>query len=123
MKRILLTSLTALSLLLGIAQAVPAVASAQIKNDVCSGVMATGPGGCTNDVGITNVIKTVVSVLSYIVGVAAVIMIIIGGLRYVTSGGDSNNISSAKNTIIYAIVGLVIAALAQVIVRFVLHKV
>jgi hypothetical protein len=58
-----------------------------------------------------------------IVGVAAVIMIIIGGFRYITSSGDSASVNSAKNTILYAIIGLVIVALAQVIVRFVLNQV
>ncbi len=48
-------------------------------------------------------------------------MIIINGLRFITSGGDSNAVSSAKKGILYAIVGLVIVALAQFIVRFVLN--
>jgi hypothetical protein len=52
----------------------------------------------------------------------AVVMIIIGGLKYITSGGDSGNVTGAKNTILYAIIGLVIVALAQFIVRFVLSK-
>lgn len=67
-------------------------------------------------------IKSVLNILSTIVSIAAIIIIIIAGLRYVTSGGDSNGISSAKNTLIYAIVGLVIVALAQAIVHFVLTK-
>ncbi len=49
-------------------------------------------------------------------------MIIVGGLKYITSGGDSGNITSAKNTILYAIVGLIVVALAQIIVRFVLQR-
>lgn len=56
-------------------------------------------------------------------GVVSVIMIIIGGLKYITSAGDSGNVSGAKNTILYAIIGLVIVALSQIIVRFVLAKV
>lgn len=71
---------------------------------------------------LNDTIKLIVNFLSFIVGVVAVIMIIIAGLKYITSGGDSNNVASAKNTILYAIVGLVIVALAQVIVRFVLQK-
>lgn len=70
----------------------------------------------------SNLIKRIINIFSVIVGVIAVIMIIIGGLRYITSGGDSGNVSSAKNTIIYALVGLVIVALAQFIVRFVLSN-
>jgi hypothetical protein len=84
--------------------------NAQINRKFC-------PEGRLNDV-ITNI----VNVLSVIVGIVAVIMIIIGGFRYITSGGDSGNVSGAKNTILYAIVGLVIVALAQFIVRYVLNQ-
>jgi len=67
-------------------------------------------------------LKHCINIFSVIVGVVAVIMIIFGGFRYITSGGDSGNISSAKQTIIFAIVGLVVVALAQIIVRFVLSR-
>jgi len=80
------------------------------------------PSGA-NGQGLSDLIKLVINVFSLIVGVVAVIMIIIGGLKYITSGGDSGNISGAKNTILYAIIGLVVVALAQFIVRFVLAKV
>lgn len=69
-----------------------------------------------------NITHTLINVLTIIVGIIAVIMIIVGGLRYVTSGGDANKVSAAKNTLLYAIIGLVIVALAQVIVNFVLDK-
>jgi hypothetical protein len=72
---------------------------------------------------VNTIIKTVINIFSLVVGVVSVIMIIIGGLKYITSGGDSGNVSGAKNTILYAIIGLVIVALAQVIVQFVLGKV
>lgn len=69
------------------------------------------------------VVAQIVNVLSVIIGIIAVIAIILGGAKYITSGGDSGKVSSAKNTVIYALVGLIIVALAQVIVRFVLSKV
>ncbi len=72
---------------------------------------------------LNNILTLVVNIFSLIVGVVAVIMIIVGGLRYITSGGESSNVSTAKNTIIYAVVGLVVVALAQFIVHFVLAKV
>jgi hypothetical protein len=75
-----------------------------------------------SETSLSDLVRKIINILSVIVGVIAVIMIIIGGLRYITSGGDSGNVSSAKNTIIYAIVGLVIVALAQFIVRFVLSN-
>lgn len=78
--------------------------------------------GQTNSSRIENVIKTVINILSAIVGAVSVIMIVIGGFKYVTSNGDSNNVSSAKNTILYALVGLMIVAFAQVIVQFVLER-
>ncbi len=69
------------------------------------------------------IISTIINLFSLVVGVVSVIMIIIGGLKYITSGGDSGNVTSAKNTILYAIIGLVVVALAQVIVRFVLARI
>jgi hypothetical protein len=91
------------------------------RNEACKGAnLQNDPSCADND--LSGTIKTVVNILSAIVGVAAVIMIIIGGFRYITASGDSGSISSAKNTIIYALVGVVIATLAQVIVRFVLGR-
>jgi len=58
-----------------------------------------------------------------VVGIVSVIMIIYGGFKYISSGGDSGNVQSAKNTIIYAVIGLVVVAMAQFIVQFVLNKV
>jgi hypothetical protein len=78
-----------------------------------SGVDATGIGKLASQI---------VNIFSIIVGAVAVIMIIYGGFRYITSGGDSNAVGGAKNTLIYAIIGLVIVALAQVIVHFVLNQ-
>ncbi|HSX15601.1 MAG TPA: TrbC/VirB2 family protein [Candidatus Saccharimonadales bacterium] len=92
---------------------------ASTSDSTCSGSTDTNAGASN----VNNIIKTVINIFSVVVGVVAVIMIIVGGFRYITSGGESSNISSAKNTIIYAIIGLVIVALAQFIVQFVLNKV
>lgn len=80
----------------------------------------TGINDC-NGTGVTTVIRAAVDVLSIIIGAAAIIMILVSGLRYVTSGGDSNKVSNAKTTLIYALVGIAIAALAQTLVHFVLY--
>ncbi len=53
----------------------------------------------------------------------SVFMLIFGGLKYITSGGESSGITGAKNTILYAIIGLVVVGLAQIIVQFVLNRV
>jgi hypothetical protein len=71
---------------------------------------------------LNTLLTNAVNIFSIIVGVVAVIMIIVGGLRYITSGGDSTKVSGAKNTLIYAIIGLIIVALAQLIVHFVLGQ-
>lgn len=72
---------------------------------------------------VEGIIALVINIFSLVVGVISVIMIIIGGLKYITSAGDSGNVTSAKNTILYAVIGLVIVALAQLIVRFVIQRV
>ena len=66
------------------------------------------------------VFRTITNVLLFIIGAIAVIMLIIGGIRYVTSGGDSAAVTSAKNTILYAVVGIVVAILAYAVVNFVI---
>ena len=91
--------------------------------NACRGINATEDGKCKDGKSkISNTLKTVINLLSTIVGVAAVIMVIIGGFRYVTSNGDSATTASARNTIIYALVGLVLAAFGQVLVQFVLER-
>jgi TctA family transporter len=62
------------------------------------------------------------NLFSAVVGIIAVVMIIVGGIQYITSGGDSGNVTKAKNTILYAVIGLVVVALAQIIVKFVLGR-
>lgn len=113
----------------------PAVVFAQNNNTatykgVCSGTDLTtaGSGTCTTEANqankkITGLLTTIVNVASILVGVVSVLFIIIGGFKYITSGGESGNMTSAKNTIVYALVGLVIVALAQFLVHFVFGKV
>lgn len=72
-------------------------------------------------VGESGLITKASRIIAYIAGVAAVILIIIGGLMYVMSDGDANKVSTAKNTILYAAVGLVVVILAQAIILFVIN--
>lgn len=67
-----------------------------------------------------SLVKTVVNILLYVLGAIAVIMIIVGGIRYATSGGDASGIKGGKDTILYAVIGLVVAMLAWAIVNFIL---
>ena len=68
-------------------------------------------------------IKTIINVLLFIVGTVSVIVIIFGGILYATSAGDSGNVTKAKNTILYAIVGLVVSFLAYAIVNWVVFRI
>lgn len=70
--------------------------------------------------GDAGIFKTITNTVLYIVGVVAVIMLIIGGVKYVVSGGDAKKVTDAKNTVLYAIIGLIIAFLAFAIVNFVI---
>jgi|SRR5579884_3312477 len=75
-----------------------------------------------NNTGLSNLGHKIVNTFSLVIGIVAIIMIIYGGFRYITSGGASERVGSAKNTLIYAIIGLIIVALAQIIVHFVLNQ-
>jgi len=66
------------------------------------------------------IFRTITNVLLFLIGAISVIMLIIGGIRYVVSGGDSTAVQNAKNTILYAIVGVVVAILAYAVVNFVI---
>lgn len=72
---------------------------------------------------LNEILGVFLNLFSIIVGIVAVVMIIYSGFKYITAAGDASNLTSAKNTLLYAIVGLVIAALAQFIVQFVLSNV
>ena len=89
-------------------------------NEIENGINSTNLNGGNN---LEDTITTVINVILYVVGILAVVMIIIGGIQYTTSGGDQAAVTKAKNTILYGIVGLVIAILAYAIVNFVIRKV
>ena len=116
-KRTVISSMFALVLLFGMA---PGIVTAQTSELRQGSNHAAGSGGDPESINKT--ISNIVNILSSLAGVAAVVMIIVGGFRYITSAGDSTRVTSAKNTIIYALIGLVIIALAQIIVRFVFNK-
>ena len=73
------------------------------------------------DVSLQSTVKNVLTVVFAIIGIIAVIMIIIGGVNYMTSQGDSQKVQKAKNTILYGIIGMIIALLSFAIVNFVMH--
>lgn len=99
-------------------------ANASTVDEVQRGVSGAGGGGDENKGSrVTDTIKIITNTLLFIVGVAAVIMIVVAGLRLVTANGDANTVSQAKNTIIYAIIGIIVAALAYAIVNFIINQI
>ena len=78
--------------------------------------------GGANSSNLTSVFQLVTNILLFLIGAISVIMIVVGGLKYTTSNGNAEMIKSAKNTIMYAIVGVIVAILAYAIVNFVISK-
>ncbi len=112
------SSLLALSLLAGIAQAEAPASNAQCPQ---AGCLASDPG----DLDVPNVTaakaaKGAVSILSFTAGVLSAVFLIIGGLRYTSSGGNSQRVEGAKQTILYAVIGLILSLLSFSIVGFVI---
>ena len=103
----------------------PAPAYADATSEITKGMnTAAGKaeGTVASDTALTGTVQKIINVILYIIGILAVVMIIIGGIQYTTSAGDQNAVTKAKNTILYGIVGLVIAVLAYAIVSFVISR-
>lgn len=95
-------------------------------NPVCPGGLTTGStaantaGGPTKLFGEGSVLTTIINFALYFIGAVSVLMLIIGGVRYTMSGGNEKAVGAAKSTILYAVIGVVVALLAYAIVNFVL---
>lgn len=96
----------------------PSLALAAPADQIQGGVNAVGGSDSGS---LESNLQTVVNILLFILGAIAVIMIVIGGIRYATSNGDSSAITGAKNTILYSVIGLIVAAMAYAIVNFVVQ--
>lgn len=95
-----------------------------IENPAAAGADAARANGMPAElVGIDGVFTKITNTILYAVGIISVIMLIYGGLRYIVSGGDSKKVTDAKNTIMYAIIGLIISILAFAIVNFVINAI
>lgn len=130
MKKFIKKALTALAIVPAIVLSLGVVALPAASTYAACGDVNTGLQGGIScaDTGNTpsslfaqgGIFTTVINVLLFIIGAISVIMLIIGGIRYTTSAGNSNAVTGAKNTIMYAIIGLVVAFLAFAIVNWVL---
>ncbi len=92
--------------------------SAQLDSDSIPQPTGSEPNLFTSD----GIFVTIADVLLFLVGAISVIMLIIGGLRYVISAGDQQAVTNAKNTILYAIVGIIVAFLAFAAVQFIVGE-
>jgi hypothetical protein len=114
----------ALVLTLGISSLslVPAGAI-NVTKDACTGDnVNTAVCKATTSDSAGSLAKKIVNTLLVVIGIISVIMIIVGGIRYTLSNGDASQIKSAKDTVLYAVIGIVVALLAYAIVNFVLGK-
>jgi len=100
------------------------ISDTSLANSLQDGVNAArGDGQPAELLGDAGILTTITNILLFVVGALSVLMLIIGGLRYVISGGNASAVTAAKNTILYAIVGLIIAFLAYAAINFVLGAV
>ncbi len=128
----LLTTLVAVGILAVSLLFVPSLANAGSGDSVCGGLNSaiSGQDSTTNQncdkanatKDLNSTIELALNMLSIIAGIISVIMMIIGGLKFITSEGDSAKVISARNSIIFSVVGFGIVALAQVIIKFAIKK-
>lgn len=100
--------------------------SVAVAQDAIKGLEDAVPEASNNRTDIfdpdSGIFSRVVNLLLFLVGAISVIMLIVGGIRYIISAGDQNQVTGAKNTIMYAIVGIIVAVLAYGIVNFLLNR-
>jgi hypothetical protein len=123
------TKIIALTLVTSAFLLLPGAASARNPlADICTDGSVQTSDVCVDQAkndqlfGAGSLFDRVLQTLIFVIGAAAVIMLIIGGLRYILSGGDPNSTSSARSTILHAVIGVVVAMSAQLILSFVLRR-
>jgi len=100
--------------------ATPLATPAQNASNLISDSAGLACGdACNKSLTLSGIVSNITTALVFIIGALSVLMIIVGGLRYVISGGDPKKTADAKNTILYAIVGVVVAIMAYAIIKFV----
>lgn len=122
-KNIIMTGLTLIlsaTMLVFVGVPVQAESCGSAKQCITDGLTASGTSTTPNS--FSSVLTTVTNILLFLMGAISVIMIIVGGIRYATSQGDQTQMQSAKNTILYAVIGVVVAIAAYAIVSFVVTQ-
>ena len=122
-KNIIMTGLTLIlsaTMLVFVGVPVQAESCGSAKQCITDGMTASGTSTTPNS--FSSVLTTVTNILLFLMGAISVIMIIVGGIRYATSQGDQTQMQSAKNTILYAVIGVVVSIAAYAIVSFVVTQ-
>lgn len=122
-KNIIMTGLTLIlsaTMLVFVGVPVQAESCGSAKQCITDGLTASGTSTTPNS--FSSVLTTVTNILLFLMGAISVIMIIVGGIRYATSQGDQTQMQSAKNTILYAVIGVVVSIAAYAIVSFVVTQ-
>lgn len=97
--------------------------AAQAEGGISEGANSAKGEGQSDDLfGPEGVFSKITNAALFVIGAVSVLMLIYGGIRYTISGGDSKAVTDAKNTILYAIIGIIVALLAYAIVNFVLQR-
>lgn len=112
----------AVALVIGVSTLAVTQSAHAIDVDPCKNTVNTGFALCNDKATPEDVIKTVINILLFLIGAVAVVVIIIAGLRYTTSGGNANGVSAAKNMLLYAVVGLIVAIFAFAIVNWIVFR-
>lgn len=103
---------------------IAAYSVADAKGDACAGIGLAG-GNCTGGTASTQfngLLGTITNLVSVVVGILTVIMVTLAGAKFITSGGDPSKVASARMSLVYAIVGILIVSLAQTIVHYVVNN-
>lgn len=115
-----LTAVMCLAMAFTVASPVSLPVYADAKDEVKKGADMTNSGGSAKQ-DLPDIITTIINVMLFIAGALAVIMIIYGGIRYITAHGDEKQVKVAKDTIVYSVAGLIIAILAYALVTFIFN--
>lgn len=118
--------LASLAIVFALVPTTPAHAATDVFSQACKSKGSGGSTACQQNgsnplTGKNGTLTKVTKLIGFIAGAASVILMLVGGIMYVTSNGDAGKVQSAKNTIIYAAVGLVVIGVSQGIIILVLN--
>ncbi len=119
--KVVLAAVMCLAMAFTVASPVSLPVYADAKDEVKKGADMTNSGGSAKQ-DLPDIITTIINVMLFIAAALAVIMIIYGGIRYITAHGDEKQVKVAKDTIVYSVVGLIIAILAYALVTFIFDR-